>query len=57
MHAKFLLKQQVLYNVGVWKKQSAAAFERISALQAPAKETQEEKILGASYFSEEDVHS
>jgi len=57
MKAKFLLKQQVLYNVCAWKKQSAAAFERISALQAPAKEKQEEKILGASYFSEEDVHS
>jgi len=32
MQAKFLLNQQVLYNVCVWKKQSAAAFERISAL-------------------------
>jgi len=51
-----LLKQQVLYNVCVWKKQSTVAFEHISALQAPAKEKQEEKILGASY-SPEEVHS
>ena len=57
MQAKFLLKQQVLYNVCVWKKQSAAEFERISVLQAPAKEKQEEKMLGASYSPEEDVHS
>jgi len=57
MQATVLLKQQVLYNVCVWKKQSAATFERISALQAPAKEKQEEKILGSSYSPEEDVHS